>query len=404
MNKLDKTYTDLLQDILDNGVKKEDRTGTGTLSVFGRQIRHKMSDGFPLLTTKKMPFRLIATELLWFLRGDTNIKFLVDNDCHIWDGDAYKNYERRWETEGKFLSPPVNKFTKEELINEIKTNPMVAKELGDLGPIYGKQWRRWRKAIINPKTGYQDFTYIDQIQNLINDLKTNPDSRRLMVSAWNVGELNQMVLPPCHYGFQVYTRELSLEERSQYKRKNKETYPVSKWRDDMEVSKEEYFNQIGIPTRAISLMWNQRSVDTFLGLPFNIASYGLLLEIIAKETNMVPDELIGNLGDTHLYLNHIEQAKEQIGRELSLYERIDWWFKNNKPNRDVLEEIESSPSNVQEKYFDGAGVPKHTRQPYPLPKLFFKYEKQTYINDYELDGFVLKDYQSHPTIKAPLSN
>jgi thymidylate synthase len=143
MNTLDKQYTALLQDILDNGVKKEDRTGTGTLSVFGRQIRHKMSEGFPLLTTKKMPFKTITTELLWFLRGDTNIKFLVDNNCHIWDGDAYKNYERRWETEGKFLSPPVNKFTKEEFINLIKTNPMVAKELGDLGPVYGAGWRNW---------------------------------------------------------------------------------------------------------------------------------------------------------------------------------------------------------------------------------------------------------------------
>ena len=142
-NTLDKQYQSLLQDILDNGVSKKDRTGTGTISVFGRQIRHNMKDGFPLLTTKKMPFRLIATELLWFLRGDTNIKYLVDNDCHIWDGDAYKNYERRWETEGKFLSPPVNKFTKEEFINLIKTNPMVAKELGDLGPVYGAGWRNW---------------------------------------------------------------------------------------------------------------------------------------------------------------------------------------------------------------------------------------------------------------------
>ena len=143
MNTLDKQYTDLLQDILDNGVKKEDRTGTGTISVFGRQIRHKMSEGFPLLTTKKMAFRTMVVELLWFLRGGTSIEYLLKNDCNIWNGDAYKNYERRWETEGKFLSPPVNKFTKEEFINEIKTNPMVAKELGELGPIYGKQWRSW---------------------------------------------------------------------------------------------------------------------------------------------------------------------------------------------------------------------------------------------------------------------
>ena len=234
MNNIDKQYQALLQDILDNGVEKKDRTGTGTLSVFGRQIRHNMSEGFPLLTSKKMAWKTMVVELLWFLRGDTNIKYLVDNGCHIWDGDAYKNYERRWETEGKFLSPPVNKFTKEEFINEIKTNPMVARELGELGPIYGKQWRSWgkfneevytRQIREVPKGGRfaetrnvnwiggSEVVYIDQIANLINDLKTNPDSRRLMVNAYNVGELDQMVLPPCHYGFQVYTRELSLEER-----------------------------------------------------------------------------------------------------------------------------------------------------------------------------------------------
>jgi len=359
MNNLDKQYTDLLQDILDNGVTKSDRTGTGTISVFGRQIRHKMKTGFPLLTTKKMPFKTITTELLWFLKGDTNIKYLVDNGCHIWDGDAYKNYERRWETEGKFLSPPVNKFTKEELINEIKTNPMVAKELGELGPIYGKQWRSWGtgETVTVGHNGQHTLLgekVIDQIANLINDLKTNPDSRRLMVNAWNVGELDQMVLPPCHYGFQVYTRELSLEERTKYKKK----------RDGIARTFAPYTHQMldnsNVPTRAISLMWNQRSADTFLGLPFNIASYGLLLEIIAKAVNMVPDELIGNLGDTHLYLNHIEQAKEQIGRE-----------------------------------------------PFQLPTLnqFPTYEgTRPSIESYVIGDFTLNGYQSHEKIKAPLSN
>jgi thymidylate synthase len=173
-----------------------------------------------------------------------------------------------------------------------------------------------------------------------------------MVSAWNVGELDQMVLPPCHYGFQVYTRELSDKERIEWMGgKIQEKYPA------LVEQQIKHCDEHNVPKRAISLMWNQRSVDSFLGLPFNIASYGLLLEIIAKAVNMVPDELIGNLGDTHLYANHVEQAKEQIPRE-----------------------------------------------PYPLPKLFFKYEKETYVNDYELDGFVLKDYQAHPHIKAPLSN
>jgi len=344
MNNIEHAYLKLLKDILNNGVQKQDRTGTGTLAVFGRQIRHDMKLGFPLITTKKMPFRLIATELMWFLRGDTNIKYLVDNDCHIWDGDCFANYVRNFtkyvdslpeDSETEFI------INKDKFINKIKTDDEFANKWGELGRIYGAQWRSWGKYLAN---GYN--LYFDQITNLINDLKTNPDSRRLMVNAWNVGELDQMVLPPCHYGFQVYTRELNREERV-------DLY-IKKY-GDTGMDYEKYKNTI--PTRAISLMWNQRSVDTFLGLPFNIASYGLLLEIIAKEVNMVPDELIGNLGDTHLYLNHIEQAKEQLNRE-----------------------------------------------PYPLPKLFFKYEKETYIDNYELDGFILKDYQAHPHIKAPLSN
>ena len=209
MNNLDKQYTELLQDILDNGVEKRDRTGTGTLSVFGRQIRHDMSEGFPLLTTKKMHFKSVVTELLWFLKGDTNIKYLVDNGCHIWDGDAYKSFVNK--TKNKYGND-FTVLTKEQFIESIKSDSDFAKEHGDLGSIYGKQWRRWRKAIINPETGYQDFTYVDQIANSINLLKTDPDSRRNRVNAWNVGELDQMVLPPCHTDFQFYTRELSEKE------------------------------------------------------------------------------------------------------------------------------------------------------------------------------------------------
>jgi len=374
---LDKQYQELLQTILDYGVEKEDRTGTGTKSIFGYTIRHKMSDGFPLLTTKKMAWKTMVTELIWFLRGDTNIKYLVDNNCHIWDGDAYKNYCKKvirdkeivrylksysTDTEGV---PTIELYSKDEFIERVKTDDEFAKKWGELGPIYGEQWKSWgRKNVTNydlkdvkgsnqpkvleaikngedvtkygVKIEYQDNS-IDQIQNLINDLKTNPDSRRLMVSAWNVGELNQMTLPPCHYSFQVYTRPTTRDEKI--------TNPGK--------------------YRAISLMWNQRSVDTFLGLPFNIASYGLLLEIIAKEVNMIPDELIGNLGDTHLYSNHIEQAKEQI-----------------------------------------------SRTPYELPKLVIDQfdENNHYIGDmndiseYIIEQFKLEGYQSHPTIKAPLSN
>jgi thymidylate synthase len=337
MNNLDKQYQALLQDILDNGVEKKDRTGTGTISVFGRQIRHNMKDGkFPLLTTKKMAWRTMVTELLWFLRGDTNIKYLVDNDCHIWDGDAYKNYlnvvmyekpDYLHENHGH-LKMSVKKeddnyvpLTQEEFINRIKTDDKF-RHWGELGPIYGKQWRSWTKfedESIEHNEWYKSSESIDQIANLINDLKTNPDSRRLMVNAWNVGELDQMVLPPCHYGFQVYTRELSLSERNNFLGDKKYAMLDGDyiWPTMIE-DKEKYekiFNEANIPTRAISLMWNQRSCDVPLGIPMNIASYGLLLEIIAKLVNMVPDELIGNLGDCHIYLNQIEGTKEQIGRE-----------------------------------------------------------------------------------------
>jgi thymidylate synthase len=362
MNNLDARYQALLEDILHWGVEKTDRTGTGTISVFGRQIRHKMSEGFPLLTTKKMAWKTMVTELLWFLRGDTNIKFLLDYDCHIWDGDAYKNYTNKFAGYEDFPD-------KDWFINEVKTNPEFCEKFGELGPIYGNQWRSWKQWHVKDYIGGN--IQIDQIQNLINELKTNPDSRRLMVNAWNVGELDQMVLPPCHYGFQVYTRELSNEERQTM---------VSRITDKMTTTDLEGKEWVvvdniphKIPTRAVSLMWNQRSVDTFLGLPFNIASYGLLLEIIAKEVEMVPDELIGNLGDVHLYSNHIEQAKEQILRtpyelpKVKITER-NWYMH------------ESVKKKLGEKTFG---------------------EK---IMSYRPDCFELIDYQSHPKIKAPLSN
>jgi len=417
MNKLDKTYTDLLQDILDNGVEKKDRTQTGTISVFGRQIRHKMSEGFPLLTTKKMPFKTIVTELLWFLRGDTNIKYLVDNNCHIWDGDAYKNYCNNINLPPTTTLPLGTKivptlYTQEEFINKIKTDDEFAKTWGELGPIYGKQWRSWGRF------EYEGFTQegsetsnnidvnwkkpIDQIANLINDLKTNPDSRRLMVNAWNVGELDQMVLPPCHYGFQVYTRELSKSERYVHLRTGKYS---GKWdgNDDEMV----YYDSIGVPTRAISLMWNQRSVDTFLGLPFNIASYGLLLEIIAKEVNMVPDELIGNLGDVHLYSNHIEQAKEQIGRKYAHQERDELLKQamGEENYNKAVDELMPFGGGLSG-YYESYKIPYRTREPYQLPTLKLGHFGSILenISVVDLSDFIIENYQSHPTIKAPLSN
>jgi thymidylate synthase len=417
MNKLDRQYTDLLQDILDNGVEKKDRTGTGTISVFGRQIRHKMSDGFPLLTTKKMYMKGIITELLWFLRGDTNVKWLFEQDNYIWLGDVYKRYL----IEDAKILPNMSKekmtelgygLTQEEFINKIKTDDEFAKKWGELGPIYGKQWKSWGTGE-NVTIGHNGLytlvgeKVIDQIANLINDLKTNPDSRRLMVNAWNVGELDQMVLPPCHYGFQVYTRELSDKERIEWMGgKIQEKYPA------LVEQQIKHCDEHNVPKRAISLMWNQRSVDTFLGLPFNIASYGLLLEIIAKAVNMVPDELIGNLGDVHLYSNHIEQAKEQIGRELSLDERID--LASADIHFDPFDfGVGMISAEHSHKVCDDYGIPSRTREPYPLPKLvhyktdaFYKSlsESVSLFEHLKAEDFKIEDYQSHPTIKAPLSN
>ena len=400
MNSLDAQYQDLLQAILDYGVEKKDRTGTGTKSIFGYTIRHKMSWGFPLLTTKKMAWKTMVTELLWFLRGDTNIKFLVDNNCRIWDGDAFKNFMTKSEGDPDMI------WNQDQFIHLIKTNDEFAEEWGELGPIYGKQWRSW---VYDRDMDYGTESSVDQIANLINELKTNPDSRRLIVSAWNVGELDQMVLPPCHFSFQVYTRELSLEERTKIlvsRSDNKKDFYDRNGK--LIVEEKLVLDESNIPTRAISLMWNQRSVDTGLGLGFNIASYGLLLEIIAKMVNMVPDELIGNLGDVHLYLNHVEQAKEQIGRELTIEERGSLYKKQQNLSDDV--ELVGSDRDAH-RVFDDYGITKRTREPYPLPTLkmnpIFLANLEHKGFDEAINGqvnFELENYQSHPSIKLPLSN
>jgi len=328
MNSLDTQYQNLIKTILEHGVSKSDRTGTGTKSIFGYTIRHNMAEGFPLLTLKKMAYKSMATELKWFLKGRTDLRYLLENGCHIWTGDAYSVYERthQWELDNDYVD--VNEF--EELI--LKDNEFN-NLWGNLGFIYGKQWR--------------DFNGVDQIKDLIHNIKQDPDSRRLMVNAWNAADLIYMKLPPCHYGFQVYTTKLTDDERMKIfcKKLGKSLH----YADNMKVTD----LPDNIPSRKISLMWNQRSVDTFLGLPFNIASYGLLLELIAAEVNMVPDQLVGSLGDTHLYNNHIEQSLMIIDRE---------------------------PLEL------------------PLIKL-----NNINILKGEFDLEVL-DYQSHSTIKAPLSN
>jgi thymidylate synthase len=343
MSNIEKQYQGILRKLVLYGTEKEDRTGTGTLSYFGEQIRHNMQDGFPLLTTKKMAIKTMMTELKWFLKGDTNIKYLVDNGCNIWNGDAYKKYEKY----AMDNSYGVDVLSMDEFIEQIKTNNEFAKKWGELGPIYGAQWRDWKSQKFNVAKGEGYLLQIDQIAKLIVDLKKNPDSRRLMVSAWNVGEIDEMTLPPCHYGFQVYTRKLSMEERMDY------ALSKNDFRFTDDIINDEDYEKYNIPTRAISLMWNQRSVDTFLGLPFNIASYGTLLQLIADECDMIAGELIGNLGDVHLYKNHIQQAKEQINRT-----------------------------------------------PYKLPTI--ELSNVDILNgefDYEIKG-----YESHPSIKASLSN
>jgi thymidylate synthase len=416
MNKLDTDYKNLLKDILENGIEKKDRTGTGTISVFGRQIRHKMSDGFPLLTTKKLHWNSIVTELLWFLNGRTDLRWLLDRGNTIWAGDAYKQYStyvtEEWDMGGinelfedgllieveesfdyECESRQINyrKLTKEEFIDKIKTDDGFSKKWGELGPIYGTQWRKWRNynyiieggEIFNDlKKGFntdkedieRDILYEDQVTKLIHNLKNNPDDRGLIVSAWNVGDLDNMVLRPCHNFFQVYTRELTPKER----------YDI--WFvNNYETGMERYFNPDKLPdfdnpyyeptpTRAISLMWNQRSCDVPLGIPFNIASYGLLLKIIGKIVNMVPDELIGNLGDTHIYLNQIEGIKEQLTREPYLLPTLrintEFW-----------------PTKTHE-----CGVGEFTDNIDLL------------IKEMRIEDFQIENYQSHPTIKMPLSN
>lgn len=261
-----KQYLDLLKDILENGNEREDRTGVGTISVFGRQIRFKMSDGFPAVTSKKLAWKSVVSELLWFLEGSTNEHRLAE----------IRNEK------------PYNELTEKErktiwTLNAENQGVALGYKDGELGPVYGKQWTKWKKIIIEPmRDFFASFcgntfrtVEINQIENIIKEIKENPTSRRLLVSAWNVAELDEMALPPCHYSFQFY-----------------------------------------VDGNKLSLMWNQRSVDSFLGLPFNIASYGLLLHIIAKLTNKIPHELIGNLGDVHIYKNHLDIVKEQLKKPI----------------------------------------------------------------------------------------
>lgn len=374
MNNIDLMYQELLSDIINNGTNKMDRTNVGTKSVFSREIRHDMKSGFPLLTTKKMYWKGIVTELLWFLRGDTNIKWLVDNNCNIWVGDSYKNYCKHASANSSEYNMwmrdngdgTLSMYTEEEFIQKIKNDDDFAKKWGDLGPIYGKQWTKWTKFHYDDYDEKRGFTtdiecniecnieYINQIKNVINTLKTNPDDRRMIVNAYNVGDLDDMVLPPCHLLFQFWTRELSSDERLKIW---EEKYPDNAFMVPYNESPHSVLDNDNIPSRGISLKFNMRSTDVGLGLGFNLASYGLLLLIIAKEVGMIPDELIFSGGDVHLYLNHIDLIKEQLNRT-----------------------------------------------PFELPTVQLKDVNINDISEYNIDDIILKNYKCHPKIKLPLSN
>ena len=297
-----KQYHDLLRRITTEGIVKGDRTGTGTRSVFGHQMRFNLSDGFPLLTTKKVFLKGIIHELLWFLAGDTNIKYLVDNGVHIWDNDAYRYYKELCAERG------VEPITMEEFLaasSDATPSPIEDYNYGDLNHVYGYQWRSWPKP---------DGSSIDQIRQVIDTIKNNPNSRRMIVSAWNVAEVEDMALPPCHVLFQFYVAEGRL-----------------------------------------SCQLYQRSADTFLGVPFNIASYALLTMMIAQECGLQAGEFVHTLGDTHLYLNHMEQVKEQLSRE-----------------------------------------------PRALPRMRLNPDVKS-VFDFRYEDFTLEGYDPYPTIKAPMS-
>lgn len=272
-----KQYLDLLKYVLKNGKKKSDRTGVGTISVFGYQTRYDISKNFPLLTTKKVFYKSMIHELLWFIKGDTNIKYLVDNNCNIWNEWPYEKYKK-----SKFFKGE----TQKEFVEKIRKNKEFAKKFGNLGPVYGKQWR--------------DFDGVDQLQDVINQIKTNPNSRRLIVCAWNPVDVKNMLLPPCHSLFQFYVED----------------------------------------NKYLSCELYQRSADAFLGVPFNIASYSLLVYIIASMCNLKPKEFIHSFGDLHIYSNHLKQVKTQLKRKPRKLPKLKIKNKHKKIEDYVFEDFE----------------------------------------------------------------
>lgn len=315
MNSLDRQYLDLLSKIMEKGRKKEDRTGTGTLSVFDHTIDHNMAEGFPLLTTKEVWFKGVLHELLWFLRGDTNIQYLVRNGVNIWSDWPYSAYAKKGDNlpikymkniagtgEAKNLDDSHRPYTMAEFVERIKTDDDFAAKFGDVGKVYGAQWLKWTNA---ERRGYSHVVLkeLNQLDVMIDTLKKNPDSRRIMVTAWNPAEQENVALPPCHYFFQVYSEVMTPEERMEAFERHANNYDKLVSLNDMD----------NFPTRRLSIKWNIRSCDIFLGGPFDIASYGLLLTMLAHVTNHVPHRCIMSNGDAHIYLNHLEQVKQQLG-------------------------------------------------------------------------------------------
>lgn len=368
-NHVDEQYLNLVNEILEKGVEKDTRAGK-TLSLFGKQLKFNLKEGLPMLTTKKMFAKGVIHELLWFLKGDTNIKYLIDNGVHIWDDDAYRYFLEKTKgvsylnlTKEQFLEEVKNKSTRTELFEkyyydqlpEEKKQRWITQTInddgyrcGDLGPVYGKQWRNWNG--------------VDQVKELINKLRTNPDDRRLMISAWNVSQIPTMALPPCHYSCQFYTKEMTFKEREQYVIDHYADGTVVYYPNDIERSNK-IFDNAGVPKRKLSCMWNQRSVDSLLGLPFNILSYAILTHIIAACANMDVDELIFSGGDVHVYKNQIDTY--------------------------VAEQKERNP---------------HL---YGLPKLILNYKTDNNfyadIDNFKYEDVKIEGYESYPTVKYPLS-
>lgn len=329
MNNADKEYIRLVNLVLEKGRVKENRTGINTIGTFGAQARFDLSEGFPLLTTKKVAFKSIVHELLWFLSGSTNIKYLVDNDVHIWDGNAYDKYEKSCLAIGKKLGVDAVKYHgKDQYIHLIKTDPEFAKKNGELGEgTYGGMWRSFPYAVKGDRESYDEDGEVcygkqtlDQITKVVKKLKTSPDDRRLIVSAWHPYWVDHCALPPCHVMFQFHTEELTVRERVTLVMKGKYSAPFPDCpmygsQESEDAAYHNFCDEGGVPRRRLNCQLYQRSCDLFLGVPFNIASYSLLLQMVAQVTNMVPGEFIHTYGDLHLYENHLDQAKEQISRE-----------------------------------------------------------------------------------------